>query len=131
METKRKTSVKRQAILDALMATKSHPSAEMLYEQLKQAIPDLSLGTVYRNLSIFTQEGNAQIVAHVNGKERFDGRTDPHAHFVCRKCSCIFDFDSLPVYDVFYPEMFAQFHFIPESYSLTITGLCSSCAEDY
>ncbi|MDO5445029.1 MAG: transcriptional repressor [Eubacteriales bacterium] len=127
MDIKRKTSVKRQAIIDALMAVKTHPSAEMLYEQLKPSIPDLSLGTVYRNLSIFTQEGSAQVVAHVNGKERFDGRTDAHAHFVCRKCGRVCDLDSLPVYENLYPEITENYHFVPESYSLTFTGLCSGC----
>ena len=130
MEAKRKTSVKRQAIIDALMNTTSHPSAEMLYEQLKPTIPDLSLGTVYRNLSLFTGDGTAQVAAHVDGKERFDGRTDPHIHFVCRKCGCVYDLDSLSVHESFYPEIIEKYHFIPEKYSLTFTGLCSSCAAE-
>ena len=57
METIRKNSRKRQAMLEALRATKEHPTAEMLYNMLKPEYPELSLGTIYRNLSVLVQEG--------------------------------------------------------------------------
>ena len=55
----RKNSKKRQVILEALAATTAHPTAQELYQQLKPDYPDLSLGTVYRNLSLFAEEGDA------------------------------------------------------------------------
>ena len=90
MET-RKRSKKRQAILDALRATCEHPTAEQLHRQLKAQYPDLSLGTVYRNLSLFADDGDAIRVGVIHGQEHFDWRTDPHAHLVCRRCERIFD----------------------------------------
>lgn len=58
----RKNSKKRQVILEALAATTAHPTAQELYQQLKPDYPDLSLGTVYRNLSLFAEEGDAMSV---------------------------------------------------------------------
>lgn len=63
----RKYSKKRQAILDALRNTTEHPSAEMLYARLKPEYPDLSLGTVYRNLAMFIRDGDVISVGTVSG----------------------------------------------------------------
>ena len=79
----RKNSKKRQVILEALAATTAHPTAQELYQQLKPDYPDLSLGTVYRNLSLFAEEGDAMSVGVFRGQERFDARTNPHAHLHC------------------------------------------------
>ena len=87
METTRRQSKKRDAIRELLLACYDHPSAEEIYRRLKPDYPDLSLGTVYRNLALFREEGKAMSVATVAGQERLDGRTHPHAHFVCEKCA--------------------------------------------
>ena len=71
-------SKKREAILNAIRSTTCHPSAEWIYQTLKPTHPDLSLGTVYRNLVFFQQQGQVQSVGVVNGQERFDGNTAPH-----------------------------------------------------
>ena len=88
-------SYKREAILNCLRSTKSHPSAEWVFAQLKPQIPDLSLGTVYRNLSQFKEQGVIMSVGVVNGLERFDANTMPHVHFVCEHCSSVIDLDNL------------------------------------
>lgn len=82
---------KRNAILSYLRQTNRHPSAETIYTDLKSEIPDLSVGTVYRNLSLFKQQGLAVSVATVNGVERFDANTDPHVHFICTGCDAVID----------------------------------------
>jgi Fur family peroxide stress response transcriptional regulator len=92
MERMRKHSKKRQAILEAIRSTSSHPGAQWVYDQLKPRIPDLSLGTVYRNIGIFAAEGELASVGVVNGEERFDGDTAPHPHFVCSLCGRVEDF---------------------------------------
>ena len=79
MSIARKHSRKRDAILECLRCTTSHPTAEWVYTQLKPTIPDLSLATVYRNLAMFKDEGTIDSVGVYNGLERFDFRTDPHA----------------------------------------------------
>lgn len=82
----RKNSKKRQVILEALAATTAHPTAQELYQQLKPDYPDLSLGTVYRNLSLFSKQGDVMSVGVFRGQERFDARTEPHAHLHCAQC---------------------------------------------
>lgn len=82
---------KRNAILSYLRQTNQHPSAETIYTDLKAEIPDLSVGTVYRNLNLFKQQGLAVSVATVSGVERFDANTDPHVHFICTDCDAVID----------------------------------------
>lgn len=97
MEKIRKRSRKRDAILECICATSTHPTAEWVYSQLKPAIPDLSLGTVYRNISMFREEGKIVSVGVVNGLERFDGNTAPHVHFVCQQCGAVLDVGNIEV----------------------------------
>ncbi|MDR2797194.1 MAG: transcriptional repressor [Treponema sp.] len=87
----RKYSKKREAILRMIQSTQSHPSARWVYEQLKPAIPGLSLGTVYRNINLFIEEGSVVSIGIVDGEERFDGCIAPHPHLICTCCSSVFD----------------------------------------
>jgi Fur family peroxide stress response transcriptional regulator len=87
----RKQSKKRNAILELIQSVESHPGARWVYERLKPQIPGLSLGTVYRNLNIFREQGDVLSVGVVNGEERFDGRTEPHPHFICETCGAVID----------------------------------------
>ena len=95
MENVTKQFPKRNAILAGLQRSKEHPSAETLYAQLKQEIPDLSIGTVYRNLALFKKQGLATGIATVDGVERFDGETHPHVHFICSECGAIMDLNDV------------------------------------
>ncbi|MDR2444413.1 MAG: transcriptional repressor [Spirochaetaceae bacterium] len=87
----RKHSKKRDAILEVLKSTDTHPGAQWVYEKLKPVIPYLSLGTVYRNLNLFREEGDVVSLGVVNGEERFDACTLPHAHVVCKVCGKVSD----------------------------------------
>ena len=91
MESASKQFPKRNAILAGLRNCREHPSAETLYTMLKPEIPNLSLGTVYRNLALFKKQGLAVSVATVDGTERFDGDTNPHVHFICSDCGAVVD----------------------------------------
>ncbi|MBQ3356899.1 MAG: transcriptional repressor [Oscillospiraceae bacterium] len=93
--TARKHSKKRDAILECIRSTGSHPSADWVYAQLKPELPDLSLGTVYRNLAAFKQEGVIASVGTVDGAERYDWRTFPHPHFICTHCGAVLDVDEI------------------------------------
>ncbi len=84
---------KRDAILTCLRSTTSHPSADWIYQELKPQIPDLSLGTVYRNLTLFKEQGLIHSLGTVGGIERFDGNMEPHVHFVCTCCSSVQDLE--------------------------------------
>lgn len=127
METRRKNSKKRQAILDALCATREHPTAEMLYQQLKPAYPELSLGTVYRNLGVLVEEGLAVSVVRVAGQERYDATTAPHAHFICRLCSRVMDVQLPEGLEALYGALEQDFDFTAESCTVSVSGVCANC----
>ncbi|MBR4058036.1 MAG: transcriptional repressor [Oscillospiraceae bacterium] len=120
-------SAKRDAILSALRETTCHPSAEWVYLRLKPEHPDLSLGTVYRNLALFRRRGDICSVGTVDGQERFDANTGVHAHFICEKCSSVLDMDASLVPRESYSELTAQYGFSPRTHTLTFYGLCQDC----
>lgn len=127
METIRKNSRKRRALLDALRSTKEHPTAETLYNELKGDYPELSLGTVYRNLSVLLEDGEVISVGNVAGHERYDARTEPHVHFICRRCHRVLDLDLPDTVRGMLPEIDARFGCQSETYSLSVSGLCGAC----
>ena len=88
---KTRHSQMRDNIYDYLCNTKAHPSADMIYRDLRVTYPSLSLGTVYTNLKLFEQEGKVIRVANVNGNERYDANTSDHVHLVCQKCGSVID----------------------------------------
>lgn len=128
MEAKRNNSRKRRAILDVICATKSHPNAENIYETVKPMFPEISLGTVYRNLGVLEADGEIITVGTVDGQARYDGRTDEHAHFICRGCGKVsdveFDYDTNGLCTK--AESAIGIH--PDRCSLSFTGLCAECA---
>ena len=83
---KKKHSKKRDRIFQILSDTDTHPTAEWVYKKLKDEIPDLSLATVYRNITEFREEGKIRSVGYVHGKERFDAKIYDHPHFICDEC---------------------------------------------
>ena len=94
MNSDRRHSMKREAIRRVLTESREHPTAEMIYHRLKDEYPDLSLGTVYRNLALFREEGEAICVGNIAGQDRFDADTAPHAHFICVKCGRVLDVEA-------------------------------------
>ena len=129
MEVSKKHFRKRDAILHYLQSVTDHPSAEKVFTQLKPEIPDLSMGTVYRNLNLFKQQGLAVSVATVKGVERFDGNTDPHVHFICQDCDAVIDLMDMEIPD--------SLKSVAESSSggrvseciLCFSGLCQDCTK--
>ena len=93
-----RNSEKREAILECLRSTHTHPTAEWIYRQLNPRYPRLSLATVYRNLSQLKEAGLVRSVGIVDGMERFDGNVASHPHVVCSRCGKVVDLggDDLP-----------------------------------
>ncbi len=120
-------SRKRQAIYELLLSTDTHPSADWIYNSLKPKYPDLSLGTVYRNLKLLESNGAIKSVAVVDGCERYDARISKHSHFVCKKCGRVIDVfftESIPdIIDKTYIDGAREV----ESYNLIFYGSCDKC----
>ena len=105
------------------------PDGGMVYTQLKPTIPDLSLATVYRNLAMFKDEGTIDSVGVYNGLERFDFRTDPHAHFICRICGAVSDINWLELPADTLSEVERQTGSKVEGCRIAVTGVCADCAK--
>lgn len=129
MEAVRRTSKKRQAIYEALYASTAHPSAEQLYSELKPSIPDLSLGTVYRNLSVLMSEGRIISIGNVNGEERYDANTETHSHFICEKCNAVLDVWLSPSVAPDYNDVEICTGGKVKNHSLSFSGLCEKCSK--
>ncbi len=127
MEKTTKQFRKRNAILAYLRQTKAHPSAEMVYNHLKPEFPDLSLGTVYRNLTMFKEQGQIISLGAVGGVERFDGNITPHVHFVCTGCESVQDLPQIAVPEALNEEVALQTGGQIDTCQLTFTGRCNKC----
>ena len=127
MERSTKQFRKRNAILDVLRMTDTHPSAEMVHEMLRAEHPDISMATVYRNLSRFRSQGVIQCVATVRGVERFDANTNPHVHFICTGCDAVLDLHQIEVPQALNTSVEESSGFQVQGCQLTFTGLCGNC----
>lgn len=122
----RRYSRQRELIYEALKGSDQHPTAEMLYHQLKPENPSLSLGTIYRNLNLLTEEG--RITRMPFPVERYDADIRPHSHFRCDRCGSVFDL-ALP-YDTGLDERALQIseHQIA-GHQMFFHGVCAHCKQ--
>jgi Fur family peroxide stress response transcriptional regulator len=128
MEKKLRHSHQRDMIYNYMLATKEHPSAEMIYEDLKKIEPNLSLGTVYRNLKLLEELGMVRKVTNVNNVERYDAMTYDHIHFVCDECGSVFDlpnFDNEVIKEKFSNEVGGEINWV----NIILGGKCKHCRE--
>ena len=129
MEQKTKRFKKRDAILDCVRQTKVHPSADWVYARLKPDISDLSLGTVYRNLALFKEQGLITSLGTVKGVERFDGNIDPHVHFICTECGAVDDLMEIQLPSELTATATQMCGGSIQSSQLIFTGKCRKCQE--
>ena len=128
MEKKLRQSHQRDMIYNYMLETKEHPSAEMIYEDLKKIEPNLSLGTVYRNLKLLEELGMVRKVTNVNNVERYDAMTYDHIHFVCDECGSVFDlpnFDNEVIKEKFSNEVGGEINWV----NIILGGKCKHCRE--
>lgn len=129
MEQTSKHFRKRDAILACVRSTDVHPSADWVHAQIRLEYPDISLGTVYRNLSLFKQQGLISSLGTVNGVERFDGNTDPHVHFICGSCDSVIDLPEMAVPQALTSQAADQTGGQVDACNLTFTGVCNRCCQ--
>jgi Fur family transcriptional regulator, peroxide stress response regulator len=117
----------RQVLYRALLEAADHPSPEMLYERVKRAIPSVSLGTVYRNIKTFLDNGLIGEVSLHHGTLRLEANNAPHHHLVCRQCRKMFDLPEEGVEAIRLreglPKGFQLERFVVEAH-----GLCADCS---
>lgn len=120
VKVNRRLTKQKSAILNYLRSTKTHPDAEAVYEALRTENPNISLSTVYRNLSLMSEEGTILKLATGGKSDHFDGDTSPHQHFICNCCGKIIDvMCEIDLKDKNFGEI--------SSYCVYFYGLCKEC----
>lgn len=117
----RRNTHQRKVIYEIVKNTDIHPTADWVYEKARAIIPNISLGTVYRNLKLLTEEG--YLIELEDGKQsRFDAKLEKHFHLKCSICGNIYDIDydklNLTIYDE---------SFIVQNVKVMIEGICHKC----
>ena len=119
-------SQQRDRILQILQKTNSHPTADWIYSKLKEEIPDLSLGTVYRNLKVLMEQGHIQKLPFGSTFDRFEAKIAPHYHLVCEKCGTVIDFE-MPEYLDINQKAEKMSSFKISRHRIDFFGLCENC----
>ena len=91
-----KYSRQREAIKEFMMTRKDHPTADVVYMNVRKEFPNISLGTVYRNLTLLSDMGELLRLRVGDGVDHFDATITPHYHFICKDCGAVTDLE-LPI----------------------------------
>ncbi len=126
---KYKRSKQRDKIFNILQSTDTHPTASWIYDELKKEFNNLSIGTVYRNLNILIDQHLIKKIGSGNSFDRFDGNTEPHYHFICRKCGSIYDIPIDLIENLDKKASLAS-GFQVETHEITFSGICKYCLEN-
>jgi len=121
-----KRTKQKEAILRVLRSTTSHPKADWVYGEVRKEIPNISLGTVYRNLKLLRESGEISEIDFSGTFSRFDGNPDNHYHFRCEKCGRVFDVDE-PVNRGLDERIAQKTGFKISYHRLEFRGLCKEC----
>ena len=93
MTTIRRNSRQRTLVYQAVKDSHSHPNAEEVYLLVRRQLPDISLGTVYRNLNLLVEMGLLHRIYTGMGADRFDAVVTAHPHLICSSCGGVFDLE--------------------------------------
>jgi len=124
-----KRSRQRERILELLRGTGIHPTASWLYDRLKSEFPDLSLGTIYRNLNILIEQGLIRKIDFGSTFDRYDANTRPHYHFICERCGSISDL-KIPIDDELNKRVELDTRYKAKRHRIEFYGLCDKCAHE-
>ena len=122
----RRETKQREAILNVLRYTDSHPTADQIYDEVRKVIPNISKGTVYRNLKILRERSEISELNLSGTVIRYEGNKENHYHFRCEKCGRVFDLDE-PVNNELDEKIAEQTGFKVSYHQLEFRGLCKDC----
>ncbi|MGO9737967.1 MAG: Fur family transcriptional regulator [Desulfomonilaceae bacterium] len=128
-EQRIKVTPQRLEIFRAVIAAQDHPSAEDVYNRVKNRLPAISLDTVYRTLATFESGGIISRVWFCEDKTRFDPNCKPHHHLFCTVCKSLTDFYWANFDDADLPPEIPEWG-CPETKHVQIRGICSHCSRE-
>ncbi|MCP4641536.1 MAG: transcriptional repressor [bacterium] len=125
-QMKRRMTEQRRVILEEVRKAKSHPTADDVHEMVRKRLPNISLGTVYRNLDLLSESGEIQRIESSGTQYRFDGDMETHYHLRCNQCGRV---DDLGPIGFSVPENNAQgvrgYDIV--GHRLEFIGVCPAC----
>jgi len=124
-----KLTHQRLEIYREMATARDHPSAEMLYQRIRQRIPTISLDTIYRTLSNFEAHGLINRVHTLESQAHYDARREQHHHLVCERCGRIVDFEWKALDETPVPESVTKWGSV-SSRTITLQGVCSACLQN-
>lgn len=125
-----KYSRQRESVKSTLMKRHDHPTADTLYMTLREEFPNISLGTVYRNLNLLVELGEIRKLNCGDGADRFDADLRPHYHFVCRHCGAVSDL-SMESFDHLNEEAQSCCSGQIDSHTVYFYGTCENCFDKH
>ena len=119
-------SFQRDTILKVVKAAHDHPTADTIYSRVRKEISTVSLGTVYRNLSLLSDMGEITTLETLDRSIHYDGNTDSHSHFICERCSKIIDLGV----EHGLPEDISELGLLVSNRKIIYYGLCPGCQQN-
>ena len=126
MDKKMRYSRQRERIYEYLCCSMEHPSAEKIYQDLRHEMPNLSLGTVYRNLKVLIELGKIKTIDSKEGIEHYDATCSDHVHFICESCGTIYDIKNID-YKLLEESLNLSNEFSLSKINLSMYGKCKNC----
>ena len=126
MKPPRRKSRQRERIFEIIEGSSEHPTAQRIYDILKKEIKSLSMGNLYRNIRILTEQGRIIRRDFGDGMEHFDAMTDVHYHFICEKCKSVTDF-TMPVQESITKNAQKISEHTITGHSIQFYGICEKC----
>lgn len=131
IETLKKTGVRitpqRHAILEYLIQSMSHPTADDIYKSLEGKFPNMSVATVYNNLKVFLESGLVRELTYGDGASRFDADMSEHYHAICEHCGKIVDFEYQSLEEIEHVAE-KQTNFKVKRHRMEVYGVCDECS---
>ncbi len=121
-----RNTVQRRIVLNAVRSLPIHPTAEEIYSHVAEEHPNISKGTIYRNLNLLADQGEVLRVRIPDGADRYDYKTERHYHVRCIRCGRVFDVD-MPCREDILEGITDSHGFIFTDFDIVFTGVCPDC----
>ena len=116
----------RRTVYDAVKQSHRHPTADWIFDRVRSQIPKISLGTVYRNLTVLKTEGMIREILGNDRRAHYEARMEPHAHFICTSCGEIADIEEVPPIE--WRTLRDLVGYRVDEQRVEFLGLCPGCA---
>ena len=125
----RRETKQREAIFNILRHTDSHPTADLIYDEVRKVVPKISKGTVYRNLKILREDGEISELNLSGTVSRYEGNQENHYHFRCESCGRVYDLNE-PINQELDERIAKNTGFKVKYHQLEFRGICKDCQQN-